>query len=202
MRRLRECRVIFDGQSRNWSPSNSKWGRNIFLGYNFPRLLMAGRHLPWEIVAVTGKSFTWLSDNWAGRADIHITSLEPTIYILTGGYSDYASEGDSGETAYQNAGILADKARDAGAAYVICQTTLPSTNITGLTEASRVEGNGKILDDLDGYFDDTVNLEVDPLNDPVNGPYYDGTHQWGVGNQKIVELLGPKLDAAIAAVTA
>lgn len=35
--------------------------------------MLLGRGIPAYIVAVSGRSFTWLIDNWEGRADTFIT---------------------------------------------------------------------------------------------------------------------------------
>lgn len=214
IRSWRSCRVVFDGQSRVVAPGF--WTGNIFLGWSWARLIMLGRGIPAYLVGVSGQSFTWLAANWAGRADVYITPAghpEPTIYVLCGGHSDYGG-GDTGAQAYADAGTLAQLARDAGAQYVICTTTLPSTAISGTNETNRQAGNALVLSDPDGHFDASVDLEVPGLDDPTDtGSYFDGVHIYGFpaiygitdqnkGTPRVASLVTPALEAAIAAVTA
>lgn len=223
IRAPRPCRVVFDGQSRvnlhGYAPTPDHWdgvpagtwtvdffGLPLPIGtltaadWCWPRLAMAGRGLPAFPVSVDGRSLTWLADNWSGRADVYITPAEPTIYVLCGGYSDYGS-GDSGAQVYADAGHLADLARAAGAAWVICTTTLPSVNITGPAETERQAGNALILADAAGHFDATVDFEVPGLDDPTDtASYIDGTHLYAAGSRLAAAVATPVLDAAIAAV--
>lgn len=211
MRRPFPCRVVFDGQSRIWSPSSSKWTPSVFLGHNMPRLLMAGRRLPWYIPAVSGQGYQWLLDNWNNRggsinAGVAVTppQVEPTIYIMCGGHTDYAG-GASGPTVYARAGALANKARESGAAYVIACTTIPSTVLLdgGTIATNLYIGNLNVYGDASNYFDAQVNLMAVPeLMDPTNTAwFFDGVHQYGEANAAFVAALAPYLDAAIEAIT-
>lgn len=214
IRSWRSCRFVFDGQSRIVFPGY--WDGHPFLGWTWARLAMFGRGLPGYMVGVSGKSFTWLADNWGGRADTFITPAghpEPTIYVLCGGHTDYAGELNTGAQAYADAGVLAQLARDSGAQYVICTTTLPSNVINGSAETERLAGNALILSDPDDHFDASIDFEVPGLDDPLDiDSYFDNVHIYGFpaiygvtypnkGTVRAASLANPYFDAAIAAVT-
>jgi hypothetical protein len=201
--------VVFDGQSRVNVP---EWHGGI-LGWCWPRLVMAliGQGLPGHVqAAVGGTSMTTLASTFGTRAAKWIApaSFEPTIYVLCGGFTDYAAEHDSGAQVYADAGALAALARAAGAVYVVCTTTLPSTVISGAEETARQAGNALILADAADHFDATIDFEVEGLDDPNDtASYFDGVHIYGglsnlaTGTGRAATVARPALDAAITAVT-
>lgn len=214
IRSWRSCRVVFDGQSRVVGPGF--WTGNTFLGWSWARLVMLGRGIPSYLVGVSGQSMSWLASNWDSRVPPYITPAghpEPTIYVLCGGHSDYASESDTGAQVYADAGVLAQLARDAGAQYVICTTTLPSKAFSASAETERQAGNALILADASGHFDATVDLEVAGLDDHTDtGSYFDGVHIYGwpapytitdqdKGTVRAATAASTAIDAAITAVS-
>lgn len=220
-RRPFPCRFTFDGQSRvNVPPWSGMIGEDTWvkwlgdepfiLGYGWPRLATLGMGLPaYTQPAVGGTSMTTLAGNFETRCAQWIApaSLEPTIYVLCGGHTDYQVEHNTGAQVYSDAGDLADLARAAGAVYVICTTTLPSIAITGTDETERQAGNALILADAGGQFDATIDFEVDGLDDPLDvGAYFDGVHIYGFitnpdkGTGKAAVVARPFLEAAVAEV--
>jgi hypothetical protein len=206
------CRVVFDGQSRVNQPD--WYGESIgafFIGWCWPRLAMAPFGLPGHVQpAVGGTSLTTLASTFTTRAAPWIApaSFEPTIYVLCGGFTDYAGEHDTGAQVYADCGTLAGLARAAGAVYVICTTTLPSTAIAGADETQRQLGNALILADGSGHFDASIDFEVSGLDDPTDGnSYLDGVHIYGSlhapthGTGRAGTIAQPFIEAAIAAVT-
>jgi hypothetical protein len=200
--------VVFDGQSLVLAPG---WDGTL-LGWSWPRLAMTNYlGVPATTkCAIGGTSLTSLATTFADRAAPFIArpSYEPTVYVLCGGHTDYASEHDSGAQVYSDSGALATLARAAGAQYVICTTTFPSTAIVDADEASRQAGNALILADGSGHFDATIDFEVPGLDDPRDGrSYFDGVHLYGswatpsFGTARAATVARSALDAAIATVT-
>lgn len=206
------CRVTFDGQSQVNQPD--WYGESVgarFIGWNWPRLTMADFGLPGYVQpAVGGTSLTTLASTFGTRAGPWIApaSFEPTIYVLHGGFQDYL-DGDTGAQVYADCGTLAAAARARGAVYVIGSTTLPSTAFSAAQETARQAGNALILADGSGHFDDTINFEVDGLDDPTDRAAYlsDGVHIYGYrdrpthGTGRAAAAAIPVVTAAIAAVT-
>lgn len=200
------CRLTFDGQSRVNQPG---WYGGI-LGWNWPRLATADLGLPGYIQpAIGGTSLTTLASTFGERAAPWIApaSFEPTIYVLCGGFTDYVNELNTGAQVYSDAGAMAALARAAGAVYVVCTTTLPSTVIAGGQETERQAGNALILADAAGHFDATIDFEVEGLDDPTDPlSYFDGVHIYGGlndtdhGTGRAALVARPTLEAAVAAV--
>lgn len=209
-RKKRPCRVVFDGQSRMAFPT---WdaGTPLLLGQNWGQIVMSGRGVPAYMVAVGGTSLTDLAASFGTRAAPWVTRPsfgEPTIYVICGGFTDYFG-GDSGAQVYADAWALGDLARGAGAQYVICTTTLPSTAFDSNMNAARLTGNGLILADASNKFDAQIDFEVDGLNNPADtGAYFDGVHIYGFlgdgagkGTSRAAAIAEPFITAAIEAVT-
>lgn len=208
-RKPRPCRVVFDGQSRMNSPA---WDAGVpgLLGQNWGQIVMMGRGIPCYMVAVGGTSLTDLAASFPTRAAPFVTKpdIEPTIYVICGGFTDYFG-GDSGAQVYSDAGALADLARGAGAQYIICTTTLPSTVFSGAQNTARLAGNALILADASNKFEAQIDFEVDGLNNPADTQsYFDGVHIYGFswangffGTGRAAQIAEPFMTAAIEAVT-
>lgn len=119
-------KVIFDGQSLNYSPS---------LTNNYGAKLMTGRGISYTYVAISGFAWTQLKSKIDSRVTPHILRGAKTVVIGMGGTTDYTL-GNSGtqvytsettwssniRTAWTNAG------RDSANLYIIQTTTTPSTS--------------------------------------------------------------------------
>lgn len=206
MRPPAACRFVFDGQSRVNAPP---WEGGAF-GWSWPRLAVAGLGVPaYDHPAIGGTSLTTLATDFNTRCAPWIApaSLEPTIYVLCGGFTDYHGEGNSGAQVYADAWALADMARAAGAVYVVCTTTIGATVFDAGMEAARQAGNALILADSMGKFDATVDFEVSGLDDPADtDSFLDGIHIWGgpdrtKGTWRAGAVARPVLVDAVAAVT-
>lgn len=203
------CRVVFAGQSRVIAPS---WMGSDLFGYSWCRIAMAGLGVTsTDKPAKDGTSLTTLSAEFdAGtRPYIAPPSLEPTIFVLCGGFTDYFGENNTGAQVYADAWAYTDKARAAGAQYVICTTTIISNVFSAAQETERQAGNALILADASNKFDAVVDFDVPGLDDPDDtSVFVDGVHIYGFGHDtskgtgKAAAVARPVIQAAIAAVTA
>jgi hypothetical protein len=189
--RASNYKVIFDGQSLNWSGGST----------SFPNLLMAGRGIHTSNVAISGFAWTQLKNMVTGRLTPYLLRSNIPIIIGVGGTTDYAVN-QTGAAVYASEVTWANNLRAATSdyVYIIQTTTTPSTSFTGAQDTNRITGNGLVVADASGAFDYTVDLAGDSrLSDATNTTYFsDGTHPTLAGRQAIAELLGASLDLILS----
>lgn len=188
-------KVLFDGQSLNWSPSVSD---------NYPKRLMQSRGIHSSNVAVSGFAWIQLRNLISNRVEPYLQRAPVIIVIGLGGTTDYALN----RTGAQVYGYEVDWANNIRSAtsntvYVIQTTTTPSTSFTGPQDTERIAGNALVIADASGAFDYSVDLAGDArLSNPSNTTYYnpDGTHLTAAGAQVVADLITPSFEAILASI--
>jgi hypothetical protein len=189
--RASSYRVIFDGQSLNWSPAKPN---------NYPTKLLSGRGLNSANVAISGFAWVQLKNLINDRMAHHLLRAPITIVIGVGGTTDYALN-RTGAQVYADEVSWANSVRAAGADYIIQTTTTPSTVFSGAQDSNRINGNLLVMADASNAFDYSVDLAGDPrLSNPIDTTYYnpDGTHPNNAGAQVIADLIAPALDSILS----
>lgn len=185
-------RVLFDGQSLNYSPPQVN-GENTY-----PKQAMAGLDVSWETVAVSGIS-------WTGLLTTDQTRLHPrmqvpkTILVLNGGQTDLGTDGDSGATALADleSYVAAARAAALGEVHVIACTIPPGNMMTAGEETQRQAYNAGIL--TSDAFDAVADVgAIAQLQDYSNLTYfYDGLHWTAAGAALAAAVVKPLIEAAL-----
>lgn len=162
--------VGFDGQSQN------------FYG-GYPTTIMASFPLPnnqSQFLAVGGSSWTVLAADATTRVDKYAKCAEHSILIMTGTFSDIASEGDTGTIAFNDQVAYAEARLAAGWQTIINTTLLKATPITGDEEAARQLNNTLVLAEAgpSGAWQAVADLAaITDGQDPTNTTFFvDGVH--------------------------
>lgn len=187
-RRAGQYRVIFDGQSLNnipWQADDVYNSGNVTSKrtneQNYPSRCMSGLGVAWSNVSVSGFGWVFLKPTEASRLHSLFTTSGETDYrlVLCGGQGDitgYAPlipEGTPFQV-YDRMGTYAARAKAAatiaGKNLVVIGTTIPPAPslYTIGQETVRQSANSAILANIDGYFDDTVDLGTVSLIDNVH----------------------------------
>lgn len=121
--RASDFKVIFDGQSLNYSPTATN---------NYRTKLMAGRGIHSASVAISGFAWTQLKNLLTSRVDQYILRGKKVIVIGLGGTTDYALN-QSGSQVYASEVTWASGLRSIASAasipiYIVQTTTTPSTS--------------------------------------------------------------------------
>ena len=190
-------RVIAEGQSLATTTSGGAGGRWI-------DHLIRGRGSvgPPISIAVDGQSWTALGPTLTTRLTPYLVpSVTRLVFILCGGQGDLV-EGDDAATIYSDMGAHADDLRTAGAAAgrtvrVIAQT-IPRNSLSN-PGTIRPAANALILADASSKFDYEVDVDVAPLQDPLDTTYYvDQLHWTSTACAIVAGLVAPSLDLALA----
>lgn len=184
-------RVVFDGQSLNNYPDNPP-------NLTFPERTMAGTGVLWFNVSVDGWSWTLLANGDGDpdmappvRRDPYVGQSATAVLVLVGGQGDLL-EGDTAAQIYAQMGAYAESGRTAGFSHVI-GTTIPRNSLSN-PGVLRPATNALILADGDTYFDEVVDFDVAPIDDPNDLTYYlDGLHWAAAGAQAAADLVRPVL---------
>jgi hypothetical protein len=154
---------------------------------------MAGRDIPWSNVAFGGASWTALAPD-APTALYPKATAGMDILVMCGGSQDI-TDGDSGQTLYDEEVAYAAGARSAGFDRVLVVTLVGNVSNSADQNAARLAHNDLLRTDPAGAFDAVVDLDATALADWTNATYYeDGIHWTTAGAQLAAATIAPDLD--------
>lgn len=168
-------------------------------------LAMAGRELPCEVPAISGKSWTVLSTTAAQRCHLIARQYEKSVLVLTGGTSDLMpveanppGENDTGEQALADMEAYANAARAAGFDKIVALTVTPANWWDADWDVQRLVMNEGIRQS--DAWEVVADVAADPrLQDPMDTDYYyDQLHWTAAGNAVAAEVVAPALDSVLA----